>query len=86
MPCEFNFSKSKLSDIEGGFVVIPWLQHLFYLDGLRHVGATFSVNELTREEWDGLLLLESVRMEVERERFEREREKVKIKAALQRGK
>lgn len=84
-PCEFNFSKSSLGDIEGSFVVIPWLQHLFYLDGLRRVGATFSINELKKEEWDGLLLIESVRAEVERERTRKAEEKAKIQAALHKG-
>jgi len=62
------------------------LQHLFYLDGLRRVGATYHINELTKEEWDGLLVIEGVRVEVERERVEKEREKAKIRAALQKGK
>lgn len=84
-PCEFNFSKTKLGDIEGSFVAIPWLQHLFYIDGLRRVGATFSINELTREEWDGLLLIEGVRADVERERTRKAEEKAKVQAALQKG-
>lgn len=66
-------------------MAIPWLQHLFYIDGLRRVGATFSINELTREEWDGLLLIEGVRAEVERERTRKAEEKAKIQAALHKG-
>lgn len=67
-------------------MAIPWLEHLFYIDGLRKVGATFSINALTKEEWDGLLLIEGVRIEVERERMHKAEEKAKINAALQKGK
>ena len=81
-PCEFNFSKSKLGDIEGSFVVIPWLQHLFYIDGLRKVGAVYLINDLTKEEWDGLLLIEGIRIEVENERVRKMEEKAKSQAAL----
>jgi hypothetical protein len=62
------------------------LEHLFYLDGLRRVGAVFQVNDLNREEWDGLLLIESTRIEVERERIKKAEEKAKIQAALQKSK
>lgn len=82
-PCEFNFSKSKLGDIEGGFVAIPWLQHLFYLDGLKKVGARFNINDLTKEEWDGLLLIEGVRVEIEREQMKKAEDKARAKAAMQ---
>jgi len=71
-----------LGDVEGSFVAIPWLQHIFYLDGLRRVGATFSINELTKEEWDGLLLIESVRIEVENERIKQAEKKARDRAAL----
>jgi len=62
------------------------LQHLFYIDGLRRVGAVFQINDLTREEWDGLLVIEGVRIEVERERMNKAEEKAKIQAVLQKGK
>jgi len=53
---------------------------------LRRVGATFSINDLTKEEWDGLLVVESTRIEVERERMRKEQEKAKVRAALHKGK
>lgn len=46
----------------------------------------FHINDLTREEWDGLLVVEGVRIEVENERMRKEGEKAKVKAALQKGK
>jgi hypothetical protein len=53
---------------------------------LRRVGAVFQINDLTREEWDGLLVLEGVRIEVERERMKKSEEKAKIQAALHKAK
>jgi len=49
---------------------------------LRRVGAVFQINDLTKEEWDGLLLLEGVRIEIEREQRMKAEDKAKIKAAL----
>jgi len=81
--CPHSFSKSKLNEIEGSFAVVPWLSHLFYLDGLRRVGAVFNIDELSRQEWNGLILIEAVRTEVDQERFENAQEKAKLDAALQ---
>jgi len=53
---------------------------------LRRVGAVFQINDLTREEWDGLLVIEGVRIEIERERMNKAEEKAKIQAVLQKGK
>lgn len=83
--CPHNFSRTKLSEIEGSWFVLPYLSHLFYLDGLRKVGATFKLNDLSKDEWDGLMLLERVRSEIEEEMVEKARSDAKIEAATQRA-
>jgi len=80
--CPRNLSKSKLYSIEGVNAVLPWLFHLMYLYGLTKVGATFLIDDLTRGEWDGLLMLESVKNEVEHEKYEAERLKQKATSAI----
>ena len=84
--CPKNLSKSKLFAVEDVGVILPWLSHLFYLYGLVKVGAHFLIDDLTRKEWDGLLMLESIRNEVEQERYEAERIKEKAEAAIAKSK
>jgi len=56
--------------------VLPWLSHLLYLSGLRRAGATFLLDDLAKEEWDGLLMLDAVQQELESEMLEREKRKL----------
>jgi hypothetical protein len=80
--CPRNQVKTKVFSIEGANAVLPWLFHLIYLYGLTKVGATFLINDLTKEEWDGLLMLDSVKNEIEHEKYEAERLKQKAEAAV----
>jgi hypothetical protein len=80
--CPRNQSRTKVYSIEGAEAVLPWLFHLMYLYGLTKVGATFLIDDLTKEEWDGLLMLESVRAEIEHEKYEAERLKQKAESAM----
>jgi len=82
--CPRNLSKSSLSQIEGVQAALPWLSHLFYLDSLRRVGAVFHLNDLSREEWDGLILLENVRAELEQEMYDKEKRKSDLGTAMAR--
>ena len=83
--CPNNLAKSKLSDIEGSSIVLPWLGHVLYIYGLKQAGAVFHINDLTKSEWDGILLIESVKNEIERERIEKEELKRKLDAAARGG-
>lgn len=60
---------------------MPWVGHVLYLYGLKNIGATFHINDLTKNEWDGILLIEGAKSEIERERMEKEELKRKIDAA-----
>jgi len=62
-------------------VVLPWLSHILYIYGLKEVGAVFNINDLTKEEWDSIMLIEGVKSEIERERYEKEDLKRKVDAA-----
>lgn len=79
--CPSNYSKHKLSEIPGSEAVVPWVNHLMYLDGLRQVGCNFQLDDLSKDEWDGLLLLQNTRNEIEWERYEKERRKQQLEAA-----
>lgn len=48
---------------------------------LRKVGCTFQPNTLTKEEWDGLILLETTRAEIEMERMEKAKRERQLRAA-----
>jgi hypothetical protein len=72
----------KFTEIEGYESVLPFVNQILYLYGLKNVGATFLIDDLSREEWDGLMLLQQVKNEVEAERYERERHKSEAKDAL----
>lgn len=52
---------------------MPWVRHIFWLYGLKNAGATFHFNELSKREWDGMMLIETVRAELEREQMEKSR-------------
>lgn len=80
--CPRNASKTKLFELENVEALIPWLNHLFYLYSLVKIGASFHVDDLTRSEWDGLLMLESVKAEIEHEKYDQERLKQKAAAAV----
>lgn len=69
--CPSNYFKHKLNDIPGSEVVVPWINHLVYLDGLVQCGCKFTVDDLTKAEWDGLLLIHIVRREIEKEQMEK---------------
>jgi hypothetical protein len=43
------------------------------LYGLKNAGATFHYNELSKLEWDGLMLIETIRAEIEQEQMEKQR-------------
>lgn len=81
--CPHRATKTRLEDIEGSYSILPWVSHLFYLDGLNRVGATFHINDLHKCEWDGLVLIESARIELEKERMEKADEKAKLQKAMQ---
>lgn len=72
----------EIYDIEGGEGVIPFVEHIFYLENLSRVGATFNLNDLTKEEWDGLIILKRIQNEVETELMEREHEKQRMQQAM----
>ncbi len=78
--CPENLAQSTLDSIEGSDVVLPWIGHLLYLYGLRQVGAQFHIDDLSREEWDGLLMLESVKAELEDERAKKDELQAKVAA------
>ena len=61
--------------------MLPWIHHLIYLDGLKQVGCTYQLDDLTKTEWDGLLLIQQVRNEIEMEQFEKEKRKRQLQAA-----
>jgi len=75
----------KISEIEGAEGVLPFTEHVIYLDNLIKVGASVQINDLTKEEWDGLILLRKAKNEVEVELIEREKEKQKLKQAAVAG-
>lgn len=79
--CPRNLSKTKASEIEGSEAVMSWLRHIFWLYSLRQAGATFLLNELSLQEWEGLITLEGVRAEIEREQYEKQEMKKKVRAA-----
>lgn len=79
--CPSNFFKQRIKDIPGSMEVIPWINHLIWLDGLKHVGCNFLLNDLTYEEWEGLLLLQTVRNEIEVEMMEKDKRKQQLQAA-----
>jgi len=84
--CPKNLSKTKLYGLEDIHVILPWITHLFYLYSLLKLGVSFRIDDLTKKEWDGLLMLESVKAEVEHEQYEAERLKHKAAAELAKGK
>jgi len=61
--------------------VLPWINHLLYVDGLKMVGCQFVIDDLTKDEWDGLLLLQIVRNEIELEQADKEKRKQQLQAA-----
>jgi len=48
-----------------------WTQHLVYLDALRLAGCQFSLDDLTRDEWEGLMLIESERADLQKQEIEK---------------
>jgi len=80
--CPKNLSKTSLDKIEGHRAALPWLGHLLYLDALRRVGANFMLDDLTKSEWDGLILIEDVRSEIEQEQYRKQEQKTKLAKAL----
>lgn len=79
--CPCNYFKQKVREIPGGEFVQTWVSHLFWLDILRKVGCVFQPNALTKEEWDGLILLETTRAEIELERIEKAKRDRQLRAA-----
>jgi len=62
---------------------VPWVRHIFWLHGIHQAGATFHFNDLDKAEWDGLLMIESVRAEIERAQVEKQKEKQMLAQAQQ---
>jgi len=81
--CPENLSHSSLDSIEGSTVVLPWVSHLLYLYGLRQIGAQFHIDDLSKEEWDGLLMLESVKVELGDEQQKKAELDAKVASAKQ---
>lgn len=79
--CPSNYFKAKLHDIPGSEAVVPWVNHLVYLDGLQQAGCTFGIDDLSKDEWDGLLLIQVTRAEIEWEKYEKEKRKQQLEAA-----
>jgi hypothetical protein len=71
--CPRNQSKEKLSEIEGGFAAIPWLNHVFWLFAAKNSGVVFGLHDLTKDELDGIMMIQSIQYEIERERLEKDR-------------
>lgn len=84
--CSRNVSKTRLFGIENINAILPWITHLFYLYSLLKLGVSFRINDLTKKEWDGLLMLESVKAEVEQEQYDAERLKQKAADAIAKSK
>ena len=63
-------------------MVMPLVQHVMWLDQMKKVGATFRLNDLTKREWDCLIVLESAKSEVEQEHMQREKEKSENKSRM----
>lgn len=82
--CPYGSTSKAVEDIEESAFVLPWLSHLFYLDGLHRVGATFSLCDLSKSEWDGLLLLEKVRAKISSDEINKREREQKILRAKQR--
>lgn len=81
LKCDKNLAKQKLSDVEYAQVVMPWVGHLLYLYGMKQIGVAFRVNDLTKDEWDGLIMIEGLKNEIEKERLEKDELKRKVAAA-----
>jgi len=47
---------------------------------MKRVGAVFGLNDLEKIEWDGLILIEQTRTEIELEQVKRERERANLKS------
>lgn len=69
-------------DIEGGDATIPFIEHVLFLDNLIKVGASIEINDLTKEEWDGLILLRKVRLDVETELMKQEQSRREAQRAV----
>jgi hypothetical protein len=82
--CSQNLAKQRLSSIEGYAAVVPWVSHLLYIYSLVQVGVSFGIDDLNREEWNGLLMLESVKGELEQERLDKMRLEQKVASARSR--
>lgn len=61
------------------------MSHLFYLEGLKNVGAHFLINDLTKEEWDGLMLIATAKEDVRKEREEKEKERQQLLKSMRSG-
>jgi len=53
------------------------------LDGLSQAGCHYRLNDLVREEWEGLLLLQIVRSEIEQEMMDKEKKRQQLSAATE---
>lgn len=71
--CPDNQSKEKLSAVENGFAVLPWLNHVFWLWAVKSSGVVFTLGDLSKDELDGLFLIQSLQSEIEREKLEKDR-------------
>jgi len=80
--CPNNESRSKLYELEGVEGIIPWLSHLFYLEGLKNVGAHFMINDLTKEEWDGLMIIASAKEDIRKEKEKKEEERRNLQRVM----
>jgi len=49
---------------------------------LRQVGCVFALDDLTKDEWDGLLLMHIVKDEIELEQLEKEKRKRELSSAV----
>lgn len=52
-----------------------WVMHLIWLENLMAAGCSFRLDELEIEEWQGLIMLKSVRSEREAEKIREMRNK-----------